>query len=75
MTQSSNLFLYSPGSENEGSTFTSNNKGDKEKDKEHLLDVQEEITEKKPLSEKLREALQDWSNDDQKDQEIDDSTP
>ena len=70
-----NFLTRSPGGEDEGGALTSNINDDDTKVNEESLHVKEEDKEKKPFSEKLREALQDWSNDDQKDQDIDDSTP
>jgi hypothetical protein len=70
-----NFLTRSPGGEDEGGSFTSNINDDDTKVNEESLHVKEEDKEKKPFPEKLREALQDWSNDDQKDQDIDDSTP
>ena len=75
MTRSRHLFIRNPDRENEGGIFGSGNNDNSGNADEQSLDAKEEITEKKPFAEKLREALQDWSNDDQKDQEIDDATP
>lgn len=41
-----------------------------------LTDEQMSVTEDKPsILKKIHDALQEWSNDDQRDQEIDDTRP
>ncbi len=75
MAQIRIIFLYSPGGENEGGNMASYNPGDNETLDEKLSDTKEVNNEKKPLSDKIHDALQDWSNDDQRDQEFDDTRP
>jgi hypothetical protein len=64
-----NNFLYSPGGENEGAAVPEEN----EKTNEPLPGKPEEETHHKPLGEKIKEALQDWSNKDKADQDFDDT--
>ena len=73
MLQSKNLFTYSPEGQNEGGSTPGNN-NDKENENSKSGDVKEGDQEK-AFFEKVRDALQDWSNDDQRDQEIDDTRP
>lgn len=67
--------MRSPGGENEGGNIAANNDADKKNLTEKSSDVQEEDHEKKSFSEKMHEALQDWSNEDQREQEFDDTRP
>ncbi|HEX8334920.1 MAG TPA: hypothetical protein VF622_20005 [Segetibacter sp.] len=68
----SNYFIYTPGDENEsGGISTNNSDNEKVVTPETLQPAEVE----KPLSKKIHDALQQWSNDDQRDQNIDDSTP
>ena len=73
MLQSRKLFTYSPEGQNEGGS-TSANSNDKKNENSKSSDVKEEDKEK-PFFEKVHDALQDWSNDDQRDQEFDDTRP
>lgn len=75
MLQLKKFFSHSPGAENEGGNIAANNTGNIETSNEETSGVKDENSEKKPLSEKIHDALQDWANDDQRDQEIDDRTP
>ncbi|MEO5890775.1 MAG: hypothetical protein ABIQ31_11005 [Ferruginibacter sp.] len=65
-----NKFIYNPGGENEAGSAGSNNA---EEPKENVADTAGGITEEKPIIEKIKEALQDWSNKDEADQEFDDT--
>lgn len=67
--------MHSPGGENEGSNINANNKVDKNFLDEKSPEAKEENNEKKPFLEKVHDALQDWSNDDQREQEYDDTRP
>ena len=62
-------FLYSPGGENEGGSIPDQN----EKTTEPVPVNNDEEKHQKPLGEKIKEALQDWSNKDQADQDFDDT--
>ena len=67
-----NFFMRSPGGENESNNISANNT------KKESLDPSADIEkgeEKKSLIDKVHDALQEWSNDDQRDQEIDDTRP
>ncbi|UEG50035.1 hypothetical protein LK994_00920 [Ferruginibacter lapsinanis] len=66
-----NHFAYSPDGENGGSS--ENN--DQQKTKVDVSDAEhtEKTKQKKTLWQKIREALQDWSNSDQRDLEYDDT--
>lgn len=72
MVQLKNLLMRSPGGGNEGGNITSNNNDDRKTGSEQFSDTKEE---KKPFLEKIKDALQDWSNDDQREQDIDNSRP
>ena len=73
MTTVKNPFIYIPGGENENGGAAPNDKNEQEKEKIETPDVKEETEEEKPLGEKIKEALQDWSNKDQADQNFDDT--
>ena len=65
-------FMYCPGGENEGGGTASDNESAK------AADQQPEATDKpkeKGFIDKVKDALREWSNDDQQDQQIDDTTP
>ncbi len=68
-----NTLIYSPGGEHEnGTTATPND--DNQKDSSPPIPEKEEPGEEpKPIIEKIREALQDWSNKDESDLEDDDT--
>lgn len=74
MAKSDNFLVHSPGGDNEGNLASDTNK-DKKNHNQQLRDLKEEDNENKPLSEKIHDALQEWSNDDQRDQEFDDTRP
>jgi hypothetical protein len=67
-------FLRYPGGENEGGGTEPNNEevkaGDQQPDS-----ADGTHHEKKGFIDKVKDALRDWSNDDQQDQAIDDATP
>ena len=72
MQQTSIYLMRFPGGENEGGGSASENEEVK------AADLQPEASVKpkeKGFMGKIRDALKDWSNGDQKDQEIDDATP
>lgn len=72
---SKHLFLYSPGGENEGGSFTLENNDDKVLGNEQSDDLKDKNIPKKTVLDKVKDALQDWSNDDQQDQAFDDTRP
>jgi isochorismate synthase EntC len=63
--------MYSPGGENESSNSASNNKDDQGKDSKGAPEKKEE--EHKTVVQKIKDALKDWSNKDEADQEFDDT--
>lgn len=71
MAYSDNFLKRTPGEGNLGSGTDK----DKKNADQQLPDLQEGDSEKKPLVEKIHDALQEWSNDDQRDQEFDDTRP
>lgn len=66
------FFMHSPGGENEEGSSLSNDSNNKTSENESL---KEQSTEEKPFMEKVHDALQDWSNDDQAEQDFDDTQP
>ncbi|MDB5247368.1 MAG: hypothetical protein JWQ40_1762 [Segetibacter sp.] len=68
MVQSKSFFMFSPGGENEDGGIPGTN------EPEEVIG-QEQEAHKKTFSEKVHDALQDWSNDDQADQDFDDTQP
>lgn len=74
---SKHFFLRSPGGENEGSDLTAGNNDNDEKTAGagQPADVTQEKTHKKTVIDKVKDALQDWSNDDRQDQAFDDTRP
>ncbi|MEO7767854.1 MAG: hypothetical protein ABIS01_10520 [Ferruginibacter sp.] len=69
-----NHFLYHPGGENEsGSAPLDSESSQKENAGETPENIDEEIKDPKTIVEKIREALQDWSNKDEQDTEFDDT--
>jgi hypothetical protein len=63
------FFMRSPGGENEGNTNASNNNSDAEK-----LENETKLKEgEKGFFGKIKDALRDWSADDQAQQEFDDT--
>ena len=73
MTTVKNPFIYFPGGENENGGAIPDDKTEQEKEAIENPVVKEETEEEKPLGEKIKEALQDWSNKDQADQDFDDT--
>lgn len=67
-----NPFIYSPGPGNEGGSTPEKDK-ETEKEEARISENKEEPHEHKPLAEKIKEVLQDWSNEDQADQDFDDT--
>ena len=68
-----NTFNYSPGGEHENGTAATPN-DDNQKDSSSPIPEKEEPGEEpKPMIETIREALQDWSNKDQRDLDDDDT--
>jgi hypothetical protein len=65
--------LQWPGGENEGGGTESENEQVKATDLQP--GATEAPKEKKGFIDKIKDALKDWSNDDQQDQAIDDATP
>ncbi len=73
MQQTFISFLRCPGGENEG---TGTDPKDEEVNTGELQpDASDTPKEKKGFLAKVKDALRDWSNDDQQDQDADDSTP
>lgn len=65
-------FFYSPGGENETGNNTSMNVEDKKDSSAVTPEIKGEKDDK-PVVEKIKEALQEWANKDQQDQEFDDT--
>ncbi len=65
--------MFSPDGQKEGSNIPADN-NDRKNENSKNSDVTEEDKEK-PVSKKIHDALQEWSNDDQRDQEFDDTRP
>ena len=70
MTSRKAHFMYSPGGENESNTTPNN---DDKKDKAEQTPKPK--TEEKSILKKIKDALQDWSNDDKREQEFDENSP
>ncbi len=68
-----NTFIYSPGGENENGTAASPNDDNQKDSSPPIPEKGEPVEESKPVIEKIREALQDWSNKDESDLEDDDT--
>ncbi len=66
-------FIYTPGGENESGNNTSKNTEDQKDNNEKPSESKEEGKEHKTVMEKIKEALHDWSNKDERDQEFDDT--
>ena len=66
-----NLFMHSPGDINEGGNINANINEEGKTDDEFSSAAKE----KPSLLKKIKDALQDWSNDDQREQQSDDSRP
>ncbi len=67
MIQVKKHFIYSPGGENETGNITP----DKNDDNEEAGKPKEE----KSFIKKIKDALQDWSNDDKREQDFDERSP
>ena len=70
MIQIKNQFIYNPGGENEGSA--------KPNDSQAKKDGEEEVikpNDEKTVVDKIKDALQDWSNDDKRETDFDDTYP
>lgn len=72
---SKHFFLLSPGDENEGGDLNEKNNDDRVLGNEQTNDLKENDKHKKTVLDKVKDALQDWSNDDQHDQDFDDTRP
>lgn len=66
--------MLSPGGENEGGDTNTNNDGSEINDP-LPSETKEKGKEKTSIFKKIHDALQDWSNGDQHEQEIDDLRP
>ena len=67
-----NKFIYSPGGEDGGNTAPDAN--EEKKDDSPIIPIKEEGGKHdKTIVEKIREALEDWSEKDEADQEFDDT--
>ncbi|WP_018616747.1 hypothetical protein [Segetibacter koreensis] len=75
MVQYNNFFMRSPEGENDGGNISQSENDKKSLRSEQSADKKEEENEKKPLMEKIHDALQDWSNEDQREQDFDDTRP
>lgn len=62
--------IYSPGGENESGNSASDNKEDQQEDAQKTSVNKEEH---KTVVQKIKDALRDWSNKDEADQEFDDT--
>lgn len=65
-------FIYSPGGENESGATPSNSNED-QKDSSAQTPESKKEDKEKPVVQKIKDALQDWSNKDELDQEFDDT--
>ena len=74
MNYPKNFFMRSPDDLIKG-TAQSGDKNDDKKIKQSQDRLNDEGEEEKTVSEKIHDALQDWSNDDQRDQDFDDTRP
>ncbi|WP_301923075.1 hypothetical protein [Ferruginibacter sp.] len=70
MIQVKNHFIYNPGGENEGSTTPIDDKDKKDSD-----DDAAKPKEEKSIVKKIKDALQDWSNDDKRESDFDERSP
>jgi hypothetical protein len=73
MQQTSNSLMSFPGGENEGGSTEPKNEDVKADDLQ--LDATDAAPKEKGIIDKLKDALKEWSNDDQQEQDIDDATP
>lgn len=65
--------MLSPDGQKERSNIPENNNVSKNENSKNSNFIEED--KEKSISEKIHEALQEWSNDDQRDLEFDDSRP
>ena len=70
MLQVKNHFIYNPGGENEGRTTPIDNE-----DKKDSADDAAKPKEEKSFVKKIKDALQDWSNDDKRENDFDERSP
>ncbi|CAN5638409.1 hypothetical protein BH11BAC5_BH11BAC5_02010 [soil metagenome] len=70
MLQVKNHFIYNPGGENEGCTSPIDNE-----DKKDSADEATKPKEEKSFLKKIKDALQDWSNDDKRESDFDEKSP
>ena len=75
MIQYNNFFMRSPEGENDGGNISQSDNDKKSSTTKDSSNEKEVETEKKPLMEKIHDALQDWSNEDQREQDFDDTRP
>ena len=68
MQQIPDIFMRNPGGENEGG-------GEDQKDESKAEGLPEEKSKEKGFFGKIKDALQDWSNTDEQEQEEDNSSP
>ena len=66
-----NKFIYYPGGENENGSTPASSDASNEIIPDDIDKV--EVKEHKTVIEKIKEALHDWSNKDERDQEFDDT--
>lgn len=69
----STKFMYNPGGENESGHTAADNNEDKKDSSAPASDNKQAGKEHKTVMEKIKEALHDWSNKDEQDQEFDDT--
>ena len=62
--------MYSPGGDDESSTASNNNE-----DKKDGTEETPKPKEEKSFLKKIKDALQDWSNDDKREADFDDRSP
>lgn len=72
MIQIKNQFVYSPGGENEGSAAPIDNEHKKDSDE---MEDATKPKEEESLVDKIKDALQDWSNTDKMETDFDDTYP
>ena len=70
-----NFVMRSPANENEGGNIMPDNSDETKIEDQFSADTKEKSKEKKSVFKKIHDALQDWSNGDQREQEIDDKRP
>ena len=70
-----NLFMLSPHEEIVSGSITENSNDEVKKDDNISEDISSETKQKPSLLKKVKDALQDWSNSDQAEQQFDDTRP